>query len=103
VRLHASQEDIASLLDPQVRENEFEMVEANFLAQGEVLLLKNGEALTTSLGAVSGDSSNEPWLRYGAEIEISVRYQDLEGRKYQSKLPLKVYAREGFGGGMWRS
>lgn len=69
------------------------MVEANFLAQSELPLLRNGEEPTTSFGAVSGDSNNESWLRYGAEVEISVLYQDLEGRKYQSRLPLKIRQR----------
>lgn len=101
VRLHASQEDIASLLDPKVSENEFEMIEANFLAQSEVPLLRNSEELTTSFGAFRGSADDAPWLRYGAEIEISVSYQDLDGRKYKSRQPLKIYAREGFGGGVW--
>lgn len=103
VRLQASHTDIALLLESKVRDKEFRMIESNFLPKSELPLLRNGEELATSFGAVSGDSSNEPWLRYGAEIEISVRYQDLEGRKYQSRLPLKIYAREGFGGGIWRS
>lgn len=77
------------------------MIESNFLKESEVPLLRNGEELTTSFGAFTNNGDEEPWLRYGAEAEISITYQDLDGRKFESRLLLKVYAREGFGGGVW--
>ena len=101
VRLHASQAVIASLLEPTVRDKKFKMIESNFLKDSEVPLLRNGEELTTSFGAFTNNADDGPWLRYGAEAEISITYQDLDGRKFESRQPLKVYAREGFGGGVW--
>lgn len=101
VRMHAPQSEIRSLLEPEARDKRFEMIESNFLKESEVPLLRNGEELTTSFGAFTNNSDEGPWLRYGAEAEISITYQDLDGRKFESRQPLKVYAREGFGGGVW--
>ena len=40
-------------------------------------------------------------ITYGSEAEIIIKYQDLHGKKFESNQPLKIYAREGFGGGVW--
>lgn len=101
VRLHASQAEIASLLEPTVQNGKIEMIKSIFLKESEVPLLRNGEELTTSFGAFTKNADEGPWLRYGAEAEISITYQDIDGRNFESRLPLKVYAREGFGGGVW--
>ena len=101
VRLHASSEAIRRLVDEGADPHKFKLIESNFLAQSEIPLLRNGEELSTSFGAFSRLSIEGPWLRYGIEIEISVSYCDLDGRKYESRQPLKVFAREGFGGGVW--
>ncbi|WP_157572107.1 hypothetical protein [Hydrogenophaga taeniospiralis] len=101
VRLHASHSEIAKLLEPGVAKSRFEQIEAVFLPKSEVPLLRNGEELTTSFGAFIGVSATGPWLQYGSEVAVSITYNDLEGRSYESRLPLKIYAREGFGGGVW--
>jgi hypothetical protein len=76
------------------------MIEHNFLSRSEVPILENGEKLVTSFGAFT-PNDDASWLQYGAETEIVIAYQDLEGRPFKSALPLKVYARAGFGGGTW--
>ena len=101
VRLHASHEEIASLVEAGANPNRFKSIEATFSTGSEIPLLRNGEELSTSFGAYIGASAEGPWLRYGAETNISITYQDLEGRTYESRQPLKVFAREGFGGGVW--
>jgi len=104
VRLRAPETTIRSLLEEGSPEKNFELIASNFKKEAEVPLLRNGEVLTTSFGAFTSKASGEqPWLKYGAEIEIAVDYQDLEGRVFESRQPLKVYAREGFGGGSWSS
>lgn len=100
IRLVASHDNIRKLVLPEVPEARFKMIEHNFLAVSEVPLLGNGEKLTTSFGAFT-PNADTPWLNYGAETEIVVAYEDLEGRKFRSSLPLKIYARDGFGGGVW--
>lgn len=101
VRLHANEAQIAALMHPEADKKRLEILACNFSAQSEVPLLRNGEELSTSFGAFSTDQQNGKWLQYGTETEISVTYADLDGRRYKSKLPLKIYAREGFGGGTW--
>ena len=101
VRLVASHENIRKLLEPDISEKYFKMIEHNFLSRSEVPLLRNGEELVTSFGAFTRNGPGGKWLNYGAETEIAVTYQDLEGRSYESKQPLKIYARHGFGGGVW--
>jgi hypothetical protein len=102
VRLHASKDEIQSLLEKNAQEKRFAKIESIFLKESEVPLLRNGEELSTSFGAFIGASPEGPWLRYGAEAQISITYQDLDGRAFESRQPLRVYAREGFGGGTWR-
>jgi hypothetical protein len=101
VRMIASNEDIKNLLEPGVSDKYFKMIESNFLPDSEIPLLRNGEELTTSFGAFTSAGSTEKWLRYGAQTDIVICYQDLDGRKYKTEQPLKVYARHGFGGGVW--
>lgn len=101
IRMHASQSEIESLLEHNVQGKRFETIESNFLKKSEIPLLRNGEELTTSFGAFARGASNTPWLRYGSEAEIVITYRDLDGRKFASRQPLKVYARRGFGGGVW--
>lgn len=101
VQLVASHDNIRKLVDPSVSEQRFKMIEHNFLSQSEVPLLRNGEELVTSFGAFTPDDPGGKWLSYGAETEITVRYLDLDGRVFESKQPIKVQARTGFGGGVW--
>lgn len=102
VRLHASRADLLTLLDGEASAKRVEIIERNFLADSLIPVLRNGEHLTTSFGAfTSVRSDTKRWLRYGAQIEVSISYRDLEGRRFESRQPLKIYARDGFGGGIW--
>lgn len=101
VSLHASHAEISTLLEEGANPKRFTEIESIFSPKSEIPLLRNGEELTTSFGAFISNSPEGPWLRYGAETQISITYEDLEGRKYESRQPLKIYARVGFGGGVW--
>jgi hypothetical protein len=101
IRLVAPNENIRKLVEPGVSDKHFKLIAQNFMANSEVPLLRNGEELATSFGAFVPNEPNGKWLKYGSECDVSVTYQDLEGRTYESKLPLKIYARHGFGGGVW--
>ena len=103
VRMHASHAEIARLVESNADPKRIEMIESNFLSASEIPLLRNGEQLTTSFGAFTNDTNEGPWLNYGASADISITYEDLDGRSYESRQPLKIYARDGFGGGVWTS
>jgi hypothetical protein len=101
VRMHATEREIRALLEDNVSVKYYEMIASNFSKDSEIPLLRNGEELSTSFGAYLGNSSTGAWLKYGAETEIVIAYQDLDGRRYRSRQPVKIYARAGFGGGVW--
>jgi hypothetical protein len=103
VRLNASHNDILQLVEDGIESNAVEAIKSCFQPESEIPLLRNSEDLTTSFGFCSDDPRNGSCLRYGATTEIFVTYRDLEGRSYQSKQPLKIYTRRGFGGGTWSS
>jgi hypothetical protein len=100
VRLHATHSQIRELTEGEIDLKRFEMLESVFDPTSEIPLLRNNESLTTSFGAYVASESDK-WLKYGAKIDISVTYSDLEGRSYKSRQPLKIYIRTGFGGGSW--
>jgi hypothetical protein len=101
VQLVASPEAIKSLLEPDASDKHAGMIQQVFGPKSEVALLRNGENLTTSFGAFTPGAADGKWLNYGAEANIEIRYDDLDGRSYVSKQPIKIYARDGFGGGTW--
>ena len=102
VRLLATREEISKLLKPDATESSLAMILSNFEEAATIPLLRNGEELRTSFGAMTAPSQHDPWLEYGASIDIKVSYEDVDRRRrYDSLIPLKVYTRHGFGGGVW--
>ncbi|TWT20290.1 hypothetical protein FQY83_11190 [Luteimonas marina] len=65
-----------------------------------VALLRNGEDLSTAFGSFGVEKSSRQ-LNYGVQIPILVTYEDLDGRRYKGRMPLKVFARNGFAGAVW--
>jgi hypothetical protein len=101
VRITAKPEDIEKLIHSKAEEEQRKSVHDCFDNESIIAVLRNGEELSTAFGSVSHAASKDQCLNYGAEIPIEITYNDLEGRKYKSRLPLRVYAREGFGGATW--
>lgn len=101
IQLHAKSSDISRLFEDGADSKRLDHVAQCFMPESKIPLLRNGEELTTAFGAVSMDPGNGKWLKYGVEINISITYADLKGRRYKEKVPLKIYAREGFGGSSW--
>lgn len=102
VRLIAESEDIDKLIAPSADEGKRKSIHECFEAESTIPLLKNGEELTTAFGSISLPGSKDQCLNYGAEIMIEITHNDLEGKNYKSVIPLKVHAREGFGGSVWK-
>lgn len=101
VRLIAKPEDIDKLIAPSAEEEKRKYIHYCFDAESTIPVLKNGEELTTAFGSISHPGSKDQCLNYGAEITIEITYNNLEGRNYRSIVPLRVHAREGFGGSVW--
>jgi hypothetical protein len=100
VRLHADPAMISQLLGDGVSEQMAEEIRHCFSERSTVALLRNGEELTTAFGAYGIEKSSQQ-LNYGVQIPISVTYQDLDKHSYKAHMPLKVFARHGFGGSTW--
>jgi hypothetical protein len=101
IRLTALPSDIESLLNEKSTENRKQSIKQCFSEAAIIPLLRNGEELETAFGAFTDSTANEAWLNYDKTINITVNYADLEGHNYKSHLPLRVYARRGFGGSVW--
>jgi hypothetical protein len=99
VVLSADQNAVDKLLESSAQEHQRNAVQQCFSSDSSIPVLRNGETLSTALGAYD---EKQPWLDYGAQCQVSVSYSDLEGKRYGSTIPIKVFVREGFGGSVWR-
>lgn len=97
VRLHAAPALITQLLGDGVTVAMAEEIRRCFSPASEVALLRNGEDLSTAFGSYGLERSSQQ-INYGAEISVQLTYQDLDRRRYSAHVPLKVFARHGFGG-----
>ncbi|MGD1704827.1 hypothetical protein [Dapis sp. BLCC M229] len=107
IRLNYSPEQIKNIFEDGIstehrllnREFKIEQIENCFYPKSEIVLLENGEKLSTAFGATGRGAIQ--WLKSGSTIDISITYFDLDGRSFKSLLPLKVYPRQGFSGMTW--
>lgn len=103
VRLIAAENDILRLIKPTAQPIRKKMIQDCFQEGAIIPVLRNGEELSTCFGVITKSDNDESWMEHGALIEIRVEYGDLDGRNYKSEMPLKIYAREGFAGSVWKS
>lgn len=100
VQIHAAPSMISRLIGDGITDLMAEEIRRCFSKSSAVALLRNGEELTTAFGSYGVDKKSQ-LLNYGVQIPIALTYQDLDGRSYKARMPLKVFARHGFGGGVW--
>lgn len=100
IRLHADADKISMLHGEGATEQMIEEVRRCFAEESTVALLRNGEDLSTAFGSFGVEKSSRQ-LNYGVQIPIVTTYKDLEGRKYESHMSLKVFVRNGFAGAVW--
>ena len=99
VELYATKMALESLVESSATVQHRKAVEYCFSRESSIPVLRNGETLSTALGAFDRE---QPWLNYGAKASVTLRYRDLRRKRYKHKIPLKVFVREGFGGSVWR-
>ena len=63
-------------------------------------LLINGKTTTNSFGLTSVKKEQNFW-NYGSNFSITIKYRDLEGNRYKSKLTLYIKDSSAFAGGSW--
>lgn len=103
IRLYAKTEDIESLFDKNASEDKKSSTRLCFSEKSLIPILRNGEDIETAFGAYAPTAENHPWLNYDVQINITVKYSDLDGRRYTSAMPLRLFSRTGFAGSEWSS
>lgn len=71
-----------------------------FSDRGVIPVLGNGKNITNSFGFLSGGNEDSAW-KDEARIEINISYEDLDGRKFNHKIPLFIAGDEGFASTSW--
>lgn len=100
VCIHADPKMILRLIGDGASEEMAEEIKRCFSVGSTVALLRNGEELTTAFGSYGIETSSQ-LINYGVQIPVTLTYADLDKRPYRAHMPLKVFARHGFGGAVW--
>ena len=103
IRIYFDRGELEKLIDPAANAEAKMELASCFSRDSKIPLLRNGEVLTGALGHSSSDTTTIPKLLYGAEATVLIKYGDLEGKKFSSRQPIKIYARNGFTGSSWIS
>lgn len=101
IRLVADPVDIERLIEPGAPEHLANEVRSCFSAEAIIAVLRNGEELRTAFGSYQGEQSPSKWINYGAQINVRVEYNDLQGRCFVERMPLRIFVRQGFAGTVW--
>lgn len=103
IRFYVDRSELEKLIDPAADSEARMNLARCFSHESKIPLLRNGEILTGGIGHSSNNGLNKPQLNYGAEAAMRVDYSDLDGKKYSSSQPIKIYARNGFTGSSWEN
>lgn len=98
VQLKVEMDKLRSALAVEQTDSLRRQVEACFSEQGLIPVIANGKQVQNSFGVLCED---EPTWTPDASLSIEVRYQDLDGRSFRHKLPLKIAEDSGFASGFW--
>ena len=89
------------LADNQVTEQKYKtQITRIFSERGVISVLGNGKHITNSFGFLSGGNIDSAW-KDEARMEISIYYEDLDGRKFTHRNPLFIAGDEGFASTSW--
>lgn len=99
IRLATSAHGLSAVLLAHPGDPLRQAVERCFSNEGLIPILTSGERTENSFGYLSPrpDSTWKP----DAVLEVSIEYEDLNGRTYHSQIPLRVRGSEAFAGSLW--
>lgn len=99
IRLSVSQRSLKKALVPNANETLHEEIERIFKPETVIPILANGRSLKNSFGITSNDeyATWKPW----SLLDITVTYEDVDGRKFSEVNPIQLADDEGFAGGVW--
>lgn len=103
IELQAKKQDIDRILIESTNEEKKNQIYQIFTKSSRIQLLINGDNTKTAFFGYSTNPTDQVHiLKYQAELPIEIKYYDLDGNKYTSKLVIYVRDSEGFGGSVWK-
>lgn len=100
LKLKLETEDFKKCITQEITDSRVESIRRCFSNEGVIPLLINGDNISNSFGLTSIKPEQDVW-KYGSLLPIEIQYQDLEGKKYISKLTLVIKYSKAFAGGEW--
>ena len=98
----AKKDDIDKILIKNTNNDTKEEIYRIFGELSQIQLLLNGCDTKTAFFGYAVDPTDQVHiLEYEAKLPIEIKYEDLEGNSYISKLAISVRDSEGFGGSIW--
>lgn len=105
VRLHIEHKELANATTKEPDRNrnfskELYSIKRCFDERATVPILLNGSSVSNAFGYTSDES---PFWIPGAHLEITITYQGLQGRRYKSRIPLRIDDTDAFAGTAYAS
>lgn len=101
VRLKVEDKKLEDIMLPSRTTEDFEAIKLCFSERGVIPVLANGNAVSNNFGLLKGPSEGT-WTP-NARIEITVSFEDLDGRRFTHSNPLLLADDRGFAGSFWNS
>lgn len=100
LNLKMSIEDFKKCITKEIDNPHVEQILKCFNNDGEIPLLINQDKTSNYFGITSIKTEDNIWKPYSS-LPIEINYQDLEGKKYSSKLSLVIKYSKAFAGMEW--
>ena len=101
VQLETKEADLNRCAYKQSSESQFmDSVRNCFKEPAMIPLLRNGDSVSNAFGYTTASHKKSGWI-YGSSFPIQIKYKDLDGRKYRSKILLVIRYSEAFAGVKW--
>lgn len=101
VRLEIDKDMLETLYAENLDKEGRRRIEKIFSERGVISVLGNGKSVTNSFGFLSDGKKNPSTWKTDARAEISISYEDLDGRKFKHQNPIFIADDAGFAGGAW--
>jgi hypothetical protein len=99
LRLEVNEAALAAALAKTASDDHREEIRACFSSKFGIPILPNGMSASSAFGLISYRDDND-W-EFHSRIPISIRYEDLEGRKFKHSHDLFVADNSGFASAHW--
>ena len=95
IRLEVPQSELEQALAAPPTDNMRKAVERCFSEETFIPVLEGGKQVRNSFGTFTRDQNPDTW-QYKSVLTVTVKYKDLNGRKYSNKNALRIVCNKGF-------